>query len=112
MICYASSLPGGIFMPNLVLGSLLGLIFSTILIHLNLIPSANYTNIIVVSMAAYLGACLHAPFTAIMLLTEMVGTVQQVLPMVMSVFIAYVVLSTLGGRSLYDSLRKQMGFQF
>lgn len=111
MICYASSLPGGIFMPNLVLGALLGLVFSTILIHLNLIPAANYTNIIVISMAAYLGACLHAPFTAIMLLTEIVGTVQQVLPMVMAVFIAYVVLSTLGGRPLYDSLRKQMGFE-
>ncbi|WP_265486773.1 ClC family H(+)/Cl(-) exchange transporter [Lactobacillus sp. PV012] len=111
MICYASSLPGGIFMPNLVLGSLLGLIFSTILIHLHLIPSANYTNIIIVSMAAYLGACLHAPFTAIMLLTEIVGTVEQVLPMIMAVFIASVVLSTLGGRPLYASLRKQMGFK-
>lgn len=111
MVSYASSVPGGIFMPTMVLGALLGLVASTILIHLGLIPPDNYTNIIVVSMAAYLAACLHAPITAIILLTEMIGTVEQVLPMIMTVFIACIVLSTLGGRPLYDSLRKQMGFK-
>lgn len=111
MVSYASSVPGGIFMPTMVLGALLGLVSSTILIHLGLIPPGNYTNIIVISMAAYFGACLHAPITAIMLLTEMIGTVQQVLPMIMTVFISCTVLSTLGGRPLYDSLRQQMGFK-
>lgn len=75
-------------MPILVLGALMGTIFATVFIHLGLIPTDNYTNIIIVSMAAYLGAILRAPFTAIILLTEMIGTVEQVLPMIMSVFIA------------------------
>ena len=111
MISYCSSIPGGTFMPILVLGALMGTIFATVFIHLGLIPTDNYTNIIVVSMAAYLGAILRAPFTAIILLTEMIGTVEQVLPMIMSVFIAYLILALLGGEPIYTVLRKQMGFK-
>ena len=111
MISYCSSIPGGTFMPILVLGALMGTIFATVFIHLGLIPTDNYTNIIIVSMAAYLGAILRAPFTAIILLTEMIGTVEQVLPMIMSVFIAYLILALLGGEPIYTVLRKQMGFK-
>ncbi|MBP2058686.1 H+/Cl- antiporter ClcA [Lactobacillus colini] len=111
MLSSTSSVPGGIFMPTMVLGALLGLIAATILIHLGLIPPNTYTNIIVVSMTAYLAACLHAPITAIILLTEMIGTVEQVLPMIITVFIAYIVLSTLGGKPLYTAIRKQMNFK-
>lgn len=111
MISYCSSVPGGTFMPILVLGALLGTIWATILIHLHLIPTDNYTNIIVVSMGAYFGAILRAPFTAIILLTEMIGTVEQILPITMTVFIAYVILAILGGEPIYTVLRKQMGFK-
>ena len=61
MISYCSSIPGGTFMPILVLGALMGTIFATVFIHLGLIPTDNYTNIIIVSMAAYLGGNFASP---------------------------------------------------
>lgn len=86
MLSYGSSVPGGIFMPILVLGALLGVIFTNLLIHNGIITSTYYPHIII-SMA------------------------HQVLPMVITVFIAYYVLDLLGGRPIYEALRIQMNFK-
>ncbi len=42
-----------------------------------------------------------APFTAIILLTEIVGTVQQVLPLIIVTFISYYVLDLLDVKPIY-----------
>lgn len=108
MISYGASVPGGIFMPILVLGALLGAIAAIILIHQGIIAPVCFLNIVVISMAAYFGAIEEAPFTAITLLTEMVGSVDQVFPMAILTFIAYIISNLLGGQPIYASLRKEM----
>lgn len=110
MLSYGSSVPGGIFMPILVLGAILGIVCANLMIRANVITPTYYSHILVISMAAYFGAIEKAPFTAVMLITEMVGTVQQVLPMVITVFIAYYVLDLLGGKPIYEALRLQMNY--
>lgn len=94
----------------LVLGALLGIICTNLLIKVQIIAPMYYPHILVISMAAYFGAIEKAPFTAIMLLTEMVGTIQQVLPMIITVFFAYYVLDLLGGKPIYEALRLQMNY--
>ncbi len=111
MISYGASVPGGIFMPILVLGALLGVIFAVIMIHSGIAPKRCYGIIIVTSMCAYFGAIEKAPFTALTLLTEMVGSVEQIFPMLVATFIAYFVLDLLGGKPIYEALRIQMDFQ-
>lgn len=111
MMSYGSSVPGGIFMPILALGALLGVVAATLLIHLNILPSTYYPHLVVISMAAYFGSIEMAPFTAILLLTEMVGSVEQVLPMVIATFISYYVVDFLGGRPIYEALRLQMDYK-
>ena len=110
MISYGASVPGGIFMPILVLGALLGVIFAVIMIHFNIAPKRCYGIIIVTSLCAYFGAIEKAPFTALTLLTEMVGSVEQIFPMLMTTFIAYFVLDLLGGKPIYAALRIQMNY--
>lgn len=107
MASYGASVPGGIFMPILVLGAMLGVAFAEVFIHLNVLDPSLFTNIIVISMAAYFGAIEKAPFTAIILLTEMVGTVEQILPIVITTFISYFILDWVGGRPIYAALRLQ-----
>lgn len=107
MVSYGASVPGGIFMPILVIGALLGAIAATIMVHYHIIPASCFLNIIVITMAAYFGAIEEAPFTAITLLTEMIGSVDQVLPMAILTFIAYITSSLLGGAPIYESLRKE-----
>ncbi|MEE5988843.1 ClC family H(+)/Cl(-) exchange transporter [Ligilactobacillus equi] len=107
MISYGSSVPGGIFMPILVLGALWGVVIAIMLVQLNLLPSANYINLVIICMTAYFGAIEKAPFTAVALLTEMVGTIEQILPMLIVTFIAYIINDWLGGRPIYTALRLQ-----
>ena len=108
MLSYGATVPGGIFMPILVLGALLGCITAPLMIKTNMIPAAGFINIIAFSMAAYFGAIEHAPFTAILLITEMVGSIEQILPMTIMTFIAYIVNDLLGGRPIYTALREEI----
>lgn len=108
MISYGAAVPGGIFMPILVLGALIGAIAGVVMIHQGAVPTSCYLNLVVISMAAYFGAIEEAPFTAITLLTEMVGSVDQVLPMTILTFIAYTTSNLLGGQPIYAALRREI----
>lgn len=108
MISYGAAVPGGIFMPILVLGALIGAIAGVVMIHQGAVPTSCYLNLVVISMAAYFGAIEEAPFTAITLLTEMVGSVDQVLPMTILTFITYITSNLLGGQPIYAALRREI----
>ncbi|WP_295730990.1 ClC family H(+)/Cl(-) exchange transporter [uncultured Limosilactobacillus sp.] len=108
MISYGATVPGGIFMPILVLGAILGSIIAALLIQFKAIPEQAFINIVVATMSAYFGAIEGAPFTAVMLLTEMIGSVDQVLPITLMTFIAYIVNDLLGGKPIYGALREEM----
>lgn len=108
MISYGAAVPGGIFMPILVLGALIGAIAGVVMIHQGAVPTSCYLNLVVISIAAYFGAIEEAPFTAITLLTEMVGSVDQVLPMTILTFITYITSNLLGGQPIYAALRREI----
>ena len=78
------------------------------MIHQGAVPTSCYLNLVVISMAAYFGAIEEAPFTAITLLTEMVGSVDQVLPMTILTFITYITSNLLGGQPIYVALRREI----
>lgn len=107
MISYGASVPGGIFMPILALGALIGCITALLCLNLGWIYQDQFLGLILISMAAYFGAIEKAPFTAIVLLTEMAGTLAQVFPLVFVTFVAYTANEVLGGRPIYTALRKE-----
>lgn len=111
MISYGASVPGGIFMPILSLGAIIGCIAGISLLQFGVIEQSQYLGVVLISMAAYFGAIEKAPFTAIVLLTEMAGSLAQVFPLVLVTFVAYVVNEWLGGRPIYTALREEMTFE-
>lgn len=110
MISYGASVPGGIFMPILVLGATSGALYASIMIHLNLLSKAYFLNIIIYSMAAYFGAIEKAPFTAVILISEMIGSIKHMLPLLIVTIIAYLINDWLGGRPIYGALEETMDF--
>lgn len=108
MVSYGASTPGGIFMPILVLGATTGALFATIMIHFGLLKEAYFLNIVIYSMAAYFGAIEKAPFTAVVLISEMVGSIKHMMPLLIVTLIAYTINDWLGGRPIYAALREQM----
>lgn len=104
MISYGSGLPGGIFLPILSLGALLGAIYGTIMSRLGLLPDIYIMNLMIISMAGYFAGIGKAPFTAIILITEMVGSLQHLMPLAVVSLVAYLVVDMLGGAPIYASL--------
>ncbi|MFT8363291.1 MAG: chloride channel protein [Sporolactobacillus sp.] len=108
MISYGSGLPGGIFLPILSLGALLGAIYGRVLVELNMLPSGLLANLIVFAMAGYFAGISKAPFTAIILITEMVGSLAHLLPLAVVSLTAYLIVDLLGGAPIYQSLLERM----
>lgn len=104
MISYGSGLPGGIFLPILSLGAILGAIYGVIMVKLGLLPRVYLMNIIIFSMAGYFAGIGKAPFTAILLVTEMVGSLRHLMPLAILSLVAYMVVDILGGAPIYNSL--------
>lgn len=104
MISYGSNLPGGIFLPILSLGAILGALFGLFSIEFLGLESYYLKNFIIVAMAGYFTAIGKAPLTAIILVTEMVGSINHLMPLGFVSLVAYIVVDSLGGHPIYESL--------
>ena len=108
MISYGSSLPGGIFLPILTLGAILGCLFATIAVQYFGLDSIYIRNFIIVGMAGYFAAIGKAPLTAIILITEMVGSLHHLMATGLVSLVAYLVVDSLGGAPIYESLLERL----
>ncbi|MFD1483947.1 chloride channel protein [Lacticaseibacillus baoqingensis] len=108
MISYGSGLPGGIFLPILSLGAVIGAIYAVFMVQIGWLPPVYVMNLIIFSMAGYFAGIGKAPFTAILLITEMVGNLTHLMPMAVLALVAYVVVDLLGGAPIYESLLRRM----
>ncbi|MFC5631984.1 MULTISPECIES: ClC family H(+)/Cl(-) exchange transporter [Streptococcus] len=108
MIAYGSGLPGGIFLPLLALGSLSGFIFGLLAEAMGLAQTSQLTIFIILGMAGYFGAVSKAPLTAMILVTEMVGDLSQLMTIGLVVLVAYLTMDLLGGEPVYEAMLAKM----
>ncbi|MCQ2010262.1 ClC family H(+)/Cl(-) exchange transporter [Sporolactobacillus sp. STSJ-5] len=108
MVSYGSGLPGGIFLPILTLGALIGVVYGTLMAQLGLMPKIYIMNCVIFAMAGYFAGIGKAPFTAIILITEMVGNLEHLMPLAVTSFVAYVIVDVLGGAPIYESLLERL----
>ena len=104
MLCFGSGVPGGIFLPMLVLGALGGAIFAKAALALGLMEPAYAVNFIVFGMAAYFAAVVKSPVTGSILIMEMTGSFQHMLALICVSVAAYMVTDMAKGAPVYDAL--------
>ena len=104
LICFGSGAPGGIFFPLLVLGALLGGMYSTFAVKYMGLEASYISNFVLLAMAGYFTAIVRAPITGIILIFEMTGQVSQMLSMSLVSIVAYLVASGLKSEPIYESL--------
>jgi len=110
LISYGTGVPGGFFLPMLVLGALVGSICAYFLTAFNLIAASFSANIIVIAMAAFFAASVRAPITGTVLISEMTGGFSHLMILGMASAIAYIVAQSCGSRPIYEALLlKSMG---
>ncbi|MBE9030026.1 chloride channel protein [filamentous cyanobacterium LEGE 11480] len=115
-----SGAPGGIFAPSLVLGSTFGYLFAygvaTLagLTHLDIgmTGTASFTSTFALTgMAAFFSAVTRGPVTAIIIVFEMTGDFDLVLPLMIGSVTAYWVGESLHSGSIYQYLLQERGIQ-
>jgi CIC family chloride channel protein len=107
MVSYGSGAAGGIFAPLLVLGSLGGLAVGAA-VHATAPSWAIFPETFaVLGMGALFTATVRAPLTGIVLMIELTGTYDFMLPLLVSCFAAYGIAEALGDMPIYEALRER-----
>lgn len=108
LICYGCGVPGGFFLPMLVIGALSGSICANILVRLSLVESAYAANIVVIAMTALFTSSVRAPITGTVLIMEMTASYQQLLTLAIAAMVAFVIAELCRSKPIYEELLHRM----
>ena len=103
-VCFGSGAPGGIFFPLLVIGALVGNFVGIICVRYLGIPASYLLNFIVIAMAGHFSSIVKAPITAILLISEMTGSLNHLLSLAIVVIISQLTSDILNSDPIYESL--------
>ena len=92
---------GGVFAPSLLLGAGAGGAFGTLVDALDWFPHASPAHYALVGMAAVVAATTHAPLTAILIVYEITGSYQIILPLMLAAVISTIVSQLISRQSIY-----------
>lgn len=101
---YAVGTAGGIFAPLLVMGGLLGLLTGEISQHIFPTAVPEPTAFAVVGMASLFASVVRCPLTGIVLIIEMTGKYELILPLMVASFAASITADELHVAPVYDAL--------
>ncbi|WP_111709849.1 H(+)/Cl(-) exchange transporter ClcA [Lutibacter citreus] len=104
---YSFGVPGGIFLPMLTLGVILGVLFGIIMQQFfpNLISHPEIFAI--AGMAGIFSATVKAPLTGLALSIEMTSNYELILPLIITTVTASVFTTLLGNKPIYTTLLKR-----
>lgn len=108
MISYGSGAPGGIFLPLLSIGALIGCIYGAAIVHFTNLDPVYINSFIILAMAGYFTAVVRAPITGIILITEMTGSFNHLLSLAIVSVTAYIAADLLGSKPIYESLLERI----
>ncbi|HWU84062.1 MAG TPA: ClcB-like voltage-gated chloride channel protein [Rhodocyclaceae bacterium] len=91
---------GGVFTPTLFVGAAVGALFGAIMFHLwpGASPLPAY---VAIGMGAFLAATTHAPLMATLMIFEMTGNYDLIVPLMLASVLGYFVSRVLFPRSIY-----------
>lgn len=104
---YGSGAAGGIFLPLLVIGALGGVSFGACAHGLTPVWIPHPEVFAVLGMGALFTATIRAPLTGIVLMIELTGVYDFMLPLLVSCFAAYGVAEALAEPPIYEALRRK-----
>lgn len=96
-----SGATGGIFVPTLVIGALVGKLTAKLLVALGLSP-ALVPAVVLLGMCAFIGGTLRAPLTAIALFAELTGQVSDLFAVALVIFAVNLATEIFNRPGFYD----------
>ena len=92
---------GGVFVPVLFMGSILGNVVARIINILGIGPHVSEINFTLIGMSAILAGVLHAPLTAVFLIAELTGGYKLFIPLIIVSAISYAITKLFIPHSVY-----------
>ena len=108
ILSFASGVPGGLLMPMLAIGSMVGAVGGTLLIGNGFSAEPQLPAYLVLGMAGLFSGTVRAPLTGTALVAEMSGAFQCLPEMAIVAFISTVVANGVGSPPVYDSLKRRI----
>lgn len=110
-LTFGSGGAGGLFLPSLMVGALLGGAFGNRIHGWFPAYTAEPGAYALVGMGAILAGTTHAPITAIMMIFEQTNSYQIVLPLMFVCIVSHFTTRLFGGKSLHDEALLRRGIQ-
>ena len=107
-LCFGSGLPGGIFFPMLVLGSLVGNAVGQAASQLGFLEPRYILALALIAMTGHFSAIVRSPLTSILLVSEMTGSFAYMFPLGVVAMVSYGVAEFCRSEPIYASLQKML----
>lgn len=107
-VCFASGAPGGTLYPLCILGTYIGAIFGAVSINCLVLSSHLWEEFVVIGMAGFFASIVRAPITGIVLVFELTGNMNNLLPVATVSLISYAVANLLGVNPFYETLLEKI----
>lgn len=104
---YGCGSAGGIFLPMFVIGALGGLSFGGLAHQISPSWFSRPEVFVILGMGGIFAAIVRAPLTGLVLMIELTGTYDFMLPLLVCSFAAYGVAEALGCPPIYEALRQR-----
>ena len=104
MVANTSGITGGIFLPTLAFGAIIGSLCGNALIALGLLPEEFYILCVVLGISAFLGSTSRIPITACIFAVEALGGIHNVLPIIIATTIALLTVEITGIEDFTDTV--------
>lgn len=95
---------GGLFLPTLAIGAMVGSITTRPLISLSLLPEEYYTVGVIIGIVAFLAASSRTPIMAMTFSVEALGGLPNLLPIALGITLSYITIEVIGIPSFTDSV--------
>lgn len=105
LFSYTGNVPGGILMPMLCIGALLGALCGQLLAAFGLIPPESWNTFLIYGMVGFFVSMVRVPLTGTALVMEMSGALSCLPGALIVAFIASWTANALRCPPVYDSLR-------
>lgn len=104
LLCFGSGAPGGIFGPVLLMGAIFGTLLGRLNFHGPEWMWVQPAQMAILGMAAVFTGCVRAPLTGIVLMSEITGDYDLLLPTAITCACAYLVAERASVPPIYDYL--------
>lgn len=103
----SSGATGGVFIPMLSIGALLGALCGKLFVVMGMDDSL-YATVVMLSMSAFMGAATRAPLTALVFMVECTWDFSNLFYVGITVFVSYLICELVKVEPLYDVLLERM----